>query len=697
MNSGKSAFLFSYVDVAAACILVLLLALCYSNTFNASWHLDDIQNIVQNRNVHLKSLTIESLAGSVRSLQDRRSIYRPVAMISFGLNWYFGGPNVAGFHMVNIAIHCLTSILLYCTILGFLRTPKLGGKYAGSERFIAFFAAAFWALHPIQIQAVTYIVQRMACLSALFYLGGIFCYVRGRAATSKSLKYTLFAGCGISYLLAMGSKENAVTLPAALLMTEILFFRLAEKPVQGRSGLKVAALGVGASCGLALLLYLWGGERIIEVIVHGYRSRPFTLSERVLTESRIVVFYLSQLVFPDPRRFSIMRQFSLSKSFADPPTTAMAVVFIALLVGFAVMMRKKRPLFTFAILFFFLGHIVESSVIPLELYFEHRNYLPSFFLFVPLVAELRRWIDSVGYKKMTYSKAGFILACLMVIALGRATYVRNQVWANEETLWMDAMKKAPSYARPVQNVAMQLQRQGRLDEALGLYRKALALWDPRPALSRFISLSNMGNLYKKKGQYAQAIDCLSEALSFQGDVYALRVRYNLVLCLLNERRFVDALGHLDRLIRRRSSSSRYLAARGFVYFKKGDLAAATVDLIRALRMKPGNMNALLTMAMVNSAKGSFDQAERYLQTAARLHPDDMRVRLGLLENAARAGWRQDVKRYMKQIEGLSNRKDIDSLAQELMQGRYSIGERLIPLDASRLRDVMAKEKAVALF
>ena len=145
-------------------LLLLAIIATYSNTLNASWHLDDYPNIVENTELHLKDLHPNSLVKTFHSHSWATfGLYRPVACLSFALNWYAGQNRVAGYHMVNISIHLVTTILLYLAILGLLRSPGMRGKYGGSrDDYMALLAVALWALNPVQTQAITYIVQRLS-------------------------------------------------------------------------------------------------------------------------------------------------------------------------------------------------------------------------------------------------------------------------------------------------------------------------------------------------------------------------------------------------------------------------------------------------------------------------------------------------------------------------------------------------------
>lgn len=208
-------------------LLGLLVLIIYSNTFNASFHLDDFQNITKKTQLHLKNLYPETIYHAIFESQagNKKVFYRPVSCLSIALNWYFGKDDVTGYHVVNIAVHILTAFFLYLTLLSLFITPNLRGKYSGNEHFIAILATVLWAANPIQTQAVTYIVQRMASMAAMFYIIGIYFYLKARTNNLQKKKILFFSAVFISFLLAVGSKENAVMLPVSLFFLEIIFFR----------------------------------------------------------------------------------------------------------------------------------------------------------------------------------------------------------------------------------------------------------------------------------------------------------------------------------------------------------------------------------------------------------------------------------------------------------------------------------------
>ncbi|MFC1877953.1 tetratricopeptide repeat protein [Thermodesulfobacteriota bacterium] len=684
-------------------ILLILVVLAYSNTFNASWHLDDITNILDNTNVHVSNMSIEDWSRSIRPpftdpTNPESGRYRPVAMLTFAFNWYLEGSDVFGYHLVNIGIHCVNSCLLFLVSLSLLHTPNMIGRYQGSEYFIAIVATALWALHPIQTQAVTYIVQRMASLATLFYLGGILFFLKARRTQTGVKKGYFFGFCLLSFMLAVGSKQNAATLPVACLLIEVIFITNPEIWKQDKAKWMRAGTLAGLAVLFGLLLLFWQTNSI-STIMDGYRIRPFTMGERLLTEFRVLVFYLYQIFYPVPGQFSILHDLTLSKSLFDPWTTSAAVVMIGVLFITAFYTVRRQTLVCFAILFYFLGHSIESTIFPLELVFEHRNYLPSLFLFLPVASGLKLLIDKYqGKNRILY----FILLSfvfMLTACLGIGSYTRNSVWATEKSLWQDAMEKAPSLARPYQNVALVLERENRLDSALNLYRKALDLKDPDPMLSRFISLGNMGNIYKKRKDYEKAVHYLTEAARVEKGPYAHRVQYNLVLCLMNSHKEEEALERLESLLAWQKDNSRFLTTKGFLLIRQGKMDLALHHLRIALKQNPYDKDTLISLAMALSAKGFHERAEWFLQTARIRNPENLVIYLALLQNAIEM---QDINRinnYMFQTTELFRMNEIKLFFIEHAKGYNYINEALVPVEDQIILPYLVdfiKERALKL-
>ncbi|MCE4606746.1 MAG: hypothetical protein F7B59_05370, partial [Desulfurococcales archaeon] len=370
--------------------IVVLILLIYSNTFNVPFVFDDKPNILNNHYIQIKSLTLDGIKNAAFKSPCHN---RPVANISFALNYYFHQYNLFGYHAVNISIHIITGILLYFFIKITLEiTREKDSTPPGIKRqepwLIAFLTALIWATNPIQTQAVTYIVQRMTSMAAMFYILSMLMYVKGRLADKRNGKYIFFGLSILSGLLAMGSKEISATLPFFIFLYEWYFLQDLDKTWFKTKIIPLACVTLI----FAILGFIYMGGHPIENILKGYETRNFTLYQRVLTEFRVVIFYISLILFPHPFRLNLDHYFSISHSLINPPTTLISLVTILGLIGLALYLAKKERIISFCILWFFGNLVIESSVIGLELVFEHRNYLPSMMVCLLIVLLAFRYI-----------------------------------------------------------------------------------------------------------------------------------------------------------------------------------------------------------------------------------------------------------------------------------------------------------------
>ncbi len=629
----------------AAGVLFLLVFAAYSNTFQSAWHLDDYPNLVNNSNLHLTALDPDSLVKTLYSRQGSPgSFYRPVACLTFALNWYFGNNNVAGYHLVNISVHFITAFFLFLTILYLFKSPNLARQNNPHAYWIALAAAALWALNPIQTQAVTYIVQRMAAMAAMFYIIAIFLYVNGRIRESSWQQVLSLAGCAVSYVLAVGSKENAVTLPVALFLAEIVFFQNLESP-KIRKTLAVAAASIG------ILLIVICAYLVINAgelsIFQGYQHRSFTLWQRLMTEPRILVFYLSQLLYPMPFRLSIEHDIILSSAVFKPWTNLPAVLLLGILTVAGFMQIKKRPVLAFGLLFFFLNHFIESSFLPLELVFEHRNYLPSLFLSFPLAAGLFGLMDYFSRKNRFIFRSLGAFLVLLVLGLGISTYARNMAWATDKTLWEDAFKKAPGRARPAYNLAKYYAREGQLDMALHLFHQAGVLEASRSEYSRALSLNGMAGIYYLKQDYEQAVKFCQKTLEIDPDFET--ARYNLTLALAKLGRWDQVAGQIDRLLARRGNSKVYLFLKGELLLKQRRPAEALRYFRKALQAGRSDQKTLLNIGISLNQIQQYHQAEWFLGQVKSKWPDDIRAYIYLIDSSIKAGDPDVTEQYLNEL------------------------------------------------
>ena len=274
----------------------------------------------------------------------------------------------------------------------------------------------------------------------------------------------------------------------------------------------------------------------------------------MLTQPRIVLFYLSQIFYPVPSRLSIVHDVELSRSLCDPWTTLPAIFSVLALICFGVLQIRKRPMLSFAILFFFLNHAIESSVIGLELIYEHRNYLPSMFLFVPVAIGLQRLIDHYRAQGSAFHRVIALSILLIISGFGAGTYIRNLAWLDPKTFWEDAVHKAPLSMRPLHNLAYyHYEKRGDYKRAYELYQRELGLrsYNRQELSSAHV---NLANYYYRQGDFSQANEHLSQAhAAFPG--FAL-VRHLQAFVLFKSGQPEKALDILRPLIAERTAPFR---------------------------------------------------------------------------------------------------------------------------------------------
>jgi tetratricopeptide (TPR) repeat protein len=649
-------------------LLLILIFLIYSNTFQAGWHLDDYQNIVTNPRLKMRDLSPGSIKQTFFSAFDGgaylgKKLYRPIACLTFGLNYYFGKLDPAGYHLVNIMVHFLTAVFLFITILTLFRSPRLRGGDPEKAFFIALLSAALWAVNPVQTQAVTYIVQRMAAMVTLFYLMGLFYYIKGRleqASMKKRVAY--FTGAFVSFLLALGSKENAVLWPAAVLLVEIIFFQDLSRPAIRKRFVLIFGVSVMAVLLIGALFFLESGIGFLK----GYGDRPFTPMQRLLTEPRILIFYLSQIFYPIPARLSIEHDITISTSLFHPWTTLLSFFFIILSILWGFLQIHKRPILSFAILFFFLNHLIEGSIIPLELIFEHRNYMPSLFVFWPIAAGLKSMLDHYAgkNKKMHTIMVSFIT--LVIIGFGCGTYIRNLAWMTEKSLWEDALKKAPGSGRPYHNLAWaHYDRVGQYEQSLQLYRKALQLPKHNPS-KKHITLGNIANVYYQAGDYHKAVEFWNKALAL--NPRNQKIRYYLASALIKLGDLKTASAHADQLVATRPDHPDYLNLKGFILMKQKRFEDALPFFKKCLQSYPNNKRAMINRGAGLTVLGEQRAAEWALRLAHTRYPREILPVLWLIDTNVKAGDTRDSDYYLNLLLGLVDMDELISILERRPEG-----------------------------
>lgn len=582
----------------------------YSPSLNAPFVYDSA-NISNGSLVQITSL------GELDRVLSTEGVPRRIGLASFALNFYLHELRPFGYHVVNVLLHAMNAFLFYwlaCAILEAtlsIRAPNRTG-------LVALAAAWLWMIHPIQTQAVSYVYQRFTVLASSFFLLSLGCWVAARRrsdSVSVRRRVALYAVSLSSALLALGTKEIAATLPLMVLVLEIGVFR--DPPFTWRKrDLLLAGLCLAAGLVIAAV-YL--GPNFVSMMANEYSRRGFTLYERLLTESRVVIYYLSLILFPHPSRITLDYDFPLSTGLVTPPTTLAALGGIATLMGIAFARARAHPLYFLAVLWFFGNLVVESTVVPLDLVYEHRVYLPSMMVVLALAAALLGGPASPRRWKLT---GGIFLLVASVSSYW--TYQRNVVWSDPVALWEDNVRKSPAKARVHANLGSAYLASGRPAEAQAAFERAIEL---EPSLvEAMTSLADLhidhtsqrsearrliDEVLERKPGYAPAYVSLGVMSLRAGDLpraaalfeKALELDernraafYNLGAVRFNQKDHAGAVFVLEEGVYYWPADARMHALLGASLVEMGAEAEALPPLRRALALDPANAMAARYLA-----------------------------------------------------------------------------------------------------
>jgi tetratricopeptide (TPR) repeat protein len=480
--ANKLAVIFSFIVIAF---------IIYAGTISASFQFDDYHSIVENPDITINTLSINSLKKAAFTNEFGS---RSLPYLSFALNYFISGSDTTSYHIVNMLIHIINAFLIYLIILRMFGYDSADDE--GKERLAlsAFFTALIWLVTPLNSQAVIFIVQRMTLLMALFFLLAFLCYLTGRK-TGRPLFFLL---AFISFILSVLSKENGVTLILVILLHEFVFVKKGDlKGITSNEKVILIALFV-----MMLIPVFIFREVIYRQFALGSERWGLTTYERSLTEFRVLVFYISLILLPLPNRLSISHDFAKSTSLFSPVTTIISIILVIAFLVFGIKSVKKSPYISFAILWFFLTLSVET-IIPLELLYEHWVYLPSIFIIAAIVdLSLNRF-----YKE---KKQPVIAACIIVAVLFSIfTMVRAKAWENEYTLWNDVLKKYPRYETAYNNLGIAYLEARNYQSAEYHFLKALEGKDNR---TKPYSYYNLGKIYTDTKMYGKALEMYNNGL-----------------------------------------------------------------------------------------------------------------------------------------------------------------------------------------
>jgi Flp pilus assembly protein TadD len=398
----------------------------------------------------ITELTVETVVNAGREAWLPR---RPLPSVTFAIDWWRGDGSPRAFQWTNLAIHAVTAIAVFGLLYLVLSQLEWSRRFVGVA---AFAGAAIWSCHPIQIQSVTYVVQRMTSLAALFTVLTVIFYIFGRVSRSRQ-KWLFFAVAGLCWGLGLVSKETAAIAPFLVLLAEYGVIRHNRLLIRQRADIAVLSIPAIVVVLVAADL-ITGVGPVSRVFLSGYEIRDFTMAERLLTQPRVIGFHLSQFIWPLPGRFSLEHDFTLSTGVASPVSTLFAMLALGAWISLGTwsLFRPRLRTVGFFLLWFPASLVIESSFIPLEMIFEHRMYLPSVAL-AGLVALIIGLTLQRMPRSMPVMIAGSTAAIifLVVSSAQRVPEWRTQVMLNQSTV-----KNAPNSARAWGQLAAALRQEG---------------------------------------------------------------------------------------------------------------------------------------------------------------------------------------------------------------------------------------------
>ena len=416
--------------------ILLLTAACYFPSLSGPFIFDDIPNlspIGEFGGIHswetFKQYVFSGGAGPLG---------RPVSLASFALNAQDWPASPYPFKVTNLILHLFNGALLYL-----LATQLLSGLQGKTPaRKMALVAMAIWLLHPLLVSTTAFVVQRMTQLSAMFVLLGLIGYLHGRTLLPSKPRQAwlwIIGSMGSGGALAILSKETGVLLPLFALCIEMSVFSADRKTPRKRL-LWLLCLPV-----FMLLVYM---ASLLPGIENTYLARDFTLTERLLTQPRILLDYLSNTLYPQMRGSGIYHDdYPISAGILSPLTTLFSLLTLCALLASACAFRKKFPLFALAVFWFLAGHFLESSIIPLELYYEHRNYLPI--MGIAILAGKASFPSQGDLKKI----APF-LALLFILFESFITWQNASMWSSQARLVHFTLLEHPTSLRALERAAL---------------------------------------------------------------------------------------------------------------------------------------------------------------------------------------------------------------------------------------------------
>ena len=590
-------------------ILIIIGFIAYSNSFTVPFHWDDIPQILEREVVHDPANFLEF--SSWKKLNQR-----PVSQLSFALNYSIGGIQVTGYHLLNLLLHILTAFIVFLLsrlLIGLLdKDDRFDQRFRDGSSLIV---ALIFLIHPLQTMAVTYIVQRMTILAALFYVLAVYLYVRGRlkflTEGNRNKSIVLLVLAVLLGILGVYSKQNAATFPAAFLLTELFFIRRTDGSICKKyiiAGLSVLVIGF-----IAVLL---SGALPAE-------TSNFSRIEYLSAQFGVFYRYLLLVLFPVSQNADYFIR-------VEPPLFGTAqfigIFLVTAMAGLGVYLFKRNKLISFGIFWFLLSMSIESGIIPIrDIMMEHRMYLPLFGYGMIITGVIMQYVNYQSRIGL-YVATGLVLIIMMV-----GTFNRNKVWQSSISLWEDCLDKNPENPRAMNN--------------LGLAIK--------------VNANHAPNMQVRTQALNTALQYFSN--SIKGDTVFVQAHMNRGLTSFELGNYKNALADIAIVVDNRPKE-KYLQyyIEGVALAKQGKLEAAEDKLDLALSLKDDFAQIYTWKGLVSAEMNHYQTALDSYKRSIELDPSQTILNINIA----------DMHFYLKNYESALKRMKMARDAGEEVDNEY---------------------------
>ncbi|HSI22789.1 MAG TPA: tetratricopeptide repeat protein [Methylophilaceae bacterium] len=633
-------------------IAVLGLAfLCYQPGLYGDFEFDDQVNLLSNTDLHIDDISLPALKLAALS-GGAGPLGRPISMASFAINHVHTGFDPYYLKLTNLIIHIISGALLYFLLLQLLHAYRRTYSIQLTNNVISWIAiasSAAWLLHPLNITSVLYIVQRMTSLSGLFSLLALLFYVIGRNQILDNKQvgwWAILLATPVAGLIAIFCKENAALLPLFIGLVEWCFF-------QFRTPSRSTAILLHGTLAIALWLPLL--MAFIYLVIHpawfleGYGGRGFSLTERLLTESRVLWLYLRLILAPDIALMGIYHDdIPISINLFSPSTTFPAIIGLLSLLLLAIGVRNRAPILAFGLLWFFIGHLIESSIIPLEIAHEHRNYLPM----IGILFASFYYLLNPGVTQRILRIRG-LLTLLLIAMLGFSTHVRAMQWGDLLEHAIIEAENHPDSPRAQQQLGRMYFKLHKYEAREEFYQKALKSFQTASALDPHF----------KNGLYGRIILDYNAGRTPPAEIindFLYRLQYN--------RREPGDISMLNSLVQCQLSGDCKLPDQTVI-------EALEIEVARYKYDPPRQATFLSFLGAYAAQKmDNADLAGKYLRQAVSVNPTDVQGRLNLAWYLTVIGQHHSAEKQLnaaRTIDREANKftRRIESLKKSIIQRR----------------------------